>query len=86
MENLMYERTPENCISIINEFADYLNSFNSDTIKEFSFVNEISTVDYEYYKKAINAVLMLSKRTEKAEEYKEKAKIANDYLDKLKKC
>ena len=82
----MYERTPENCISIINEFADYLNSFNSDTIKEFSFVNEISTVDYEYYKKAINAVLMLSKRTEKAEEYKEKAKIANDYLDKLKKC
>lgn len=80
----MYERKYENGILIINEFVDYLNSFNPGTIKELLPGDEISKKDYDVYKKAISAVLMLTKRTNKAKEYNEKAKMANEYLDNLK--
>lgn len=80
----MYERKYENGVLIINEFVDYLNTFNPGTVKELLPGDEISRKDYDIYKKAVQAVLMLTKRTHRAEEYKEKAKTANEYLDSLK--
>lgn len=80
----MHERRFENGVLIINEFVDYLNTFNPEAVKEFLPENEISKSDYDIYKKAINAVLSLTQRTDRAEEYKEKARIANEYLDNLK--